>query len=76
MPNLKILSTTRRRTFKDAPKLSSNARHSYFLIDADTRKAINILHTDINCLKSSQSIELLPKKRPGLQNSSAVKERP
>jgi len=48
MPNLKILSTARKRTFNDAPKLSSNARHCYFLIDADTRKVINTLRTDIN----------------------------
>jgi TnpA family transposase len=48
MPNLKILSTARRRTFNGVPKLSSDARHCYFLIDADTRKVINTLRTDIN----------------------------
>lgn len=48
MPNLKILSAARRRTFDDVPKLSPNERHCYFLIDPDTRKIITSLRSDIN----------------------------
>jgi len=48
VPLLKILSPARKRAFQQAPKLSKEARNTYFLVDVATRKVLSKLQNDVN----------------------------